>query len=470
MGLTMVGRTKEDSNFIEEMRSYAHETAHEKIIRGLAMGMAITQYGVEESADELIDTLLSDKDPILRYGAMYMIGLAYCGTANSFAIRKLLGVAVSDVSDDVRRAAVTNLGFLLYNTPKQCPRLVNLLAESYNPHVRYGAALAIGIACAGTGLEEAIEILEPLSKDRVDFVRQGALISLAMVLIQLPESHAKVLQVRKLIEKSWTGRQEVMSKMGGILANGIIDAGGRNVTIGLTKNGHNRMNGIIGMALFTQYWFWYPYLHYLSLTFDPTCVIGLNQSLKMPEFQFKSNAKPSMFSYPPNKKEPEKKTVVLAPTAQLSTSQKEKAKEERKKKKSESMDDGEMTPSHLTSPRETPKTPFSDTPSPFSLKKKEIFVDVEEVKEKVVEPEKKKEPEFEILQNPSRIIPSQLKYLSFDNVNSKYVPLKEQMGLILLFNKKPNEEEILVEMKSYSSDGSSNDEKEPEAPKAFNFP
>jgi 26S proteasome regulatory subunit N2 len=45
---------------------------------------------------------------------MYTIGLAYCGTSNNGAIRKLLHVAVSDVSDDVRRAAVTNIGFLLF--------------------------------------------------------------------------------------------------------------------------------------------------------------------------------------------------------------------------------------------------------------------------------------------------------------------------------------------------------------------
>ena len=95
------------------MLTYAHETQHEKIIRGLAIGLALVMFGREEEADVLIEQLLLDKDPILRYGAMYTIGLAYCGTANNAAIRKLLHVAVSDVSDDVRRAAVTALGFLL---------------------------------------------------------------------------------------------------------------------------------------------------------------------------------------------------------------------------------------------------------------------------------------------------------------------------------------------------------------------
>jgi 26S proteasome regulatory subunit N2 len=45
-------------------------------------------------------------------------------------------VAVSDVNDDVRRCAVTALGFLLFRTPEQCPSVVSLLSESYNPHVR----------------------------------------------------------------------------------------------------------------------------------------------------------------------------------------------------------------------------------------------------------------------------------------------------------------------------------------------
>lgn len=321
------------------MLAYAHDTAHEKIIRGLAIGMALTQYGIEEEADELIDALTADKDPILRYGGMYAIGLAYAGTSNNAAIRKLLHVAVSDVSDDVRRAAVTALGFLLFKNPKQCPRLVSLLAESYNPHVRYGATMAVGISCAGTGLKEAIELLEPLARDPVDFVRQGAFMALAMTCIQISDAQEpKVAEIRKLLEKSWTGRHEIMSKMGAILAAGIIDAGGRNVTIALQKSGHNKMRGIVGMALFTQYWFWYPYLHFLSLTFEPTAIIGLNKDLKMPKFSFKSNAKPSLFAYPPPIKPPEKKQVTLAPTAQLSTSAKAKAKEQKKKQEKEAKD------------------------------------------------------------------------------------------------------------------------------------
>jgi hypothetical protein len=70
-----------------DLINFAHDTQHEKIIRGIAIGLALIMYGREEEADALISQLTTDKDPILRYGGMFAIGLAYCGTANNNAIR-----------------------------------------------------------------------------------------------------------------------------------------------------------------------------------------------------------------------------------------------------------------------------------------------------------------------------------------------------------------------------------------------
>lgn len=76
-------------------------------------------YGKEENADVLIEELVNEKDPILRYGAMFMIGMAYIGTSNNKAIKKLLFFASSDNDDDVRRAAVISLSFILINNHEQ---------------------------------------------------------------------------------------------------------------------------------------------------------------------------------------------------------------------------------------------------------------------------------------------------------------------------------------------------------------
>lgn len=171
MGFVMLGSAS--AKGIEEMIGYAHDTAHEKIIRGLALGLAMIMYGRENEADGLVTTLLHDKDPILRYGAMYTIAFAYACTGSNAALRRLLHVAVSDVSDDVRRAAVTAIGFVLAGTPAQTPKVVKLLAESYNPHVRYGATMAVGISCAGTAMKDGLDLLKPMLNDPVDYVRQA---------------------------------------------------------------------------------------------------------------------------------------------------------------------------------------------------------------------------------------------------------------------------------------------------------
>jgi 26S proteasome regulatory subunit N2 len=282
MGLINVGTG--NGKAIDEMLQYAHETQHEKIIRGLAIGIALIMYGKEETADALIEQLCLDKDAILRYSGIYTVAMAYAGTGNNKAIKRLLHVAVSDVNDDVRRAAVTALGFVLFRNPTQVPRVVQLLSESFNPHVRYGAALALGIACAGTALPEALDLLEPLTKDSVDFVRQGALISTAMVLIQQNETSCpKVVEVREKFEKIIGEKhEEVMAVFGAVLGQGILDAGGRNVTISLKgSSGLANMSAVVGVAVFTQFWYWYPLTHFLSLAFTPTSFIGLNKDLEV---------------------------------------------------------------------------------------------------------------------------------------------------------------------------------------------
>merc|ERR1712119_135603 len=82
----------------------------------------------------------------------------------------------------------------------------------------------------------------------------------------------------------------------------------------------------------TQYWYWFPLSHFLSLAFQPTAVIGLNSNLDMPVVKFKSNAKPSMYGYPPNLEEKKKEDKEKVATAVLSITNKQKKKEAEKRK------------------------------------------------------------------------------------------------------------------------------------------
>ncbi|OJD19903.1 hypothetical protein AJ78_00097 [Emergomyces pasteurianus Ep9510] len=451
MGLVMLGTG--NMKALEDMIRYAHDTQHEKIIRGVAMGMALIMYGRQEAADELINGLLGDPDPTLRYGGIMAIALAYCGTGSNKAVRRLLHVAVSDVSDDVRRVAVMSLGFILFRKHQSVPRMVELLSESYNPHVRYGAAMALGISCAGTGLDEAVDLLEPMLKDPTDFVRQGALIALAMVLVQQNETmNPKVGAIRKTMQKIIGDRHEdAMAKFGCALALGIIDAGGRNCTISLqTQTGNLNMPGIVGMAVFTQYWYWFPLSHFLSLSFTPTAVIGVDQKLEVPVFKFHSNTRPSLFDYPPEQQvkadeAPEKvKTAVLSTTAQA----KRRAQRREKQQRRESMDIDQ-----------TPATPKVSTQHLDKMDVDESAVKPEEEgkdrKDREKEgtpadtPKRKAEKEkvgYE-LENMSRVLPAQLKFLTFPD--PRYEPVKRPTGgVVVVLDKTPSETREIIELRA----------------------
>merc|ERR1712203_1355205 len=99
-----------------------------------------------------------------------------------------------------------------------------------------------------------------------------------------------------------------------------------------SRTGHTNMLGVVGMLVFTQYWYWFPLSHFLSLAFQPTAIIGLNSNLDMPVAQFKSSAKPSMYGYTPNIEEKKKEDKEKVAIAVLSITNKQKKKEAEKKK------------------------------------------------------------------------------------------------------------------------------------------
>merc|ERR1712050_417327 len=231
------------------------------------------------------------------------------------------------------------LGFVMCNVPDQLPGVVKLLAEGYNPHVRYAAAMALGIACAGSAQLDAHNLLQPLMSDASDFVRQGAIIALGLLYMQTaPGKTERVKAFRDKLRKVIGDKHEdVMTRFGAILANGVMDAGGRNSCASLfSKSGVLRRGAAIGFCLFTQMWYWFPLIHMFSLTLTPTALIGLTGKLKIPKnFCVKCGARPSLFAYPEPLQPPKKEEQAKTATAVLSTAAKAKALREKKEKESE---------------------------------------------------------------------------------------------------------------------------------------
>jgi 26S proteasome regulatory subunit N2 len=230
---------------------------------------------------------------------------------------------------------------------------------------------------------------------------------------------------RKTLRKVVGDRHEdAMTKFGAALALGIIDAGGRNCTIGLqTQTGNLNMAGIVGMAVFTQYWYWFPFTHFLSLSFSPTAVIGLDHDLEMVDFKMHCANRQSLFDYPPEQEVKVEEGPAMIATAILSTTvqAKRRAKNKEKAQRRASMD-LDPVPS-----KDSEKMDVDDEKKEDETTEKAEGDDKEEASTTPAATDSKKKPEKEKfgfdIDNMSRVLPGQLKYINFPT--GRYKPVKK---------------------------------------------
>lgn len=299
-------------------------------------------------------------------------------------------------------------------------------------------------------------------------------IASAMILIQhTDQTCPKVTFFRQLYSQVISSKHEdTMAKFGAILAQGIIDGGGRNVTLGLqSRTGHTNLQAVVGMLVFTQYWYWFPLAHCLSLAFTPTCIIALNSDLKMPKIEFKSAARPSLYAYPAPLEEKKREEREKVTTAILSIAARQKRRDDKKK------DDSKMDVDE--------EVKEDDTKKAAEKKEKKQKVDEKEKPEDAAAstpataaaavvaaaPKERKEPEptFEILHNPPRVLRQQLKVISVAE-GSPYQPIKEvSIGGIIMMKCSSQTDQVLVEPVAAYGPKSNEDVKEPEAPEPFEY-
>lgn len=171
-----------------------------------------------------------------------------------------------------------------------------------------------------------------------------------------------------------------------------------------------------GCLILSQFWFWFPLGHFISLAFQPTGVVCLNEDLKMPKIDIMSNLPPSTFAYPPKTEPPKEKSKEKVKTAVLSITSKAKAKA----KKVQIHFIGDTPDSALQDAGESSAMDV-DKPETKTEEKK-----VEDDKEKEKEEEEKKdEPEadFEMLTNPARVVPKQLGNITYP-ADCRYAPVR----------------------------------------------
>ena len=216
--------------------------------------------------------------------------------------------------------------------------------------------------------------------------------------------------------------EHVLVKFGGLISYGLTEVGGRNGIIKLVSNsGNNRISSIVGLALFTQYYYWFPMIHFINLAVTPCMVHALDSNLKVVKnFKIHTKAKQSIYGYPKEIKAEEKSIEKKVSTAILSTHNRVKAK-------------GKRTGT-ITSIMEQMDV---DKPKTIEDKKED---------EKKEEEKKEDEPSEYYSENPFRIIPRQIPFVSYSgNTDYQAILNKRYRGFLMLKKINPNVEPIYFE-------------------------
>jgi len=313
LAIGMVGCNSADEELTTTLLDYARDTQHQKIQRSCGLGTAFLYINRNSDADPVIDTMLKDYKAFIRVGGVWTLAAAYAGTGCAKAIKKCLDLSVDDASSDVQRSAIIALGFILCQ-PRHRNLLIStisLLMDSYNSHIRYGSAMALGIGAASSGDTSIIGLLRPLAEDATSFVRHGALIGLGLVMCTASAGQDKIFgDIRKEFLKVVKSRQEdPMVRFGGLLAIGLANSGGGNVRIsmingtprGTSSTAIHQLNitGCMGLMLFANYWFWYPLINCITLAMSHVMTCGITYRLQVPQDYCVWDTKaPADFDYP----------------------------------------------------------------------------------------------------------------------------------------------------------------------------
>ncbi|GKT26518.1 26S Proteasome non-ATPase regulatory subunit 1 like protein [Aduncisulcus paluster] len=213
IGILQYGSTEGGVSMLEFGRGEEQERAR----RGAYAGEALRCAGARERAGPVYESLLGSQDGVARECGCLVLSMAYVGTADLTIVQRLLHIAVTDTEGDVRRTATAGVGLVMCCVPAEVPRTLNLLSKSFNSHTRVGVCMGVGLACAGSGNAEALALLQPLLYDKEPYVRQYALIAVALVLQQFG-CWGSDAQVKEEILESYKERQGIALELmyGGI--------------------------------------------------------------------------------------------------------------------------------------------------------------------------------------------------------------------------------------------------------------
>ncbi|KAG0418268.1 26S proteasome regulatory subunit RPN2 [Dictyocoela roeselum] len=134
----------------------------------------------------------------------------------------------------------------------------------------------------GTGDRRVTQAIEVLLYDEETLVCQAACIGMGFLLMQnnnCLENYTRI--VERINQKIYRKHEGVDTKMGAVIARSLMVAGGTNIIFTpFNMCGKPSMQHATGFIYFFEFWFWYPFINFIGISFLPTTKFVVNRELK----------------------------------------------------------------------------------------------------------------------------------------------------------------------------------------------
>ncbi|AEA39030.1 26S proteasome regulatory subunit (nucleomorph) [Cryptomonas paramecium] len=233
---------------LKSMLKVVNTIQNENTIRFIFTSLAILCKSKKQIAQQVFRRLQHIQNSIIKNGIIGIYALAFHGSSDLTISEEFLKYIFYDIDEDTKRIASLNLGFIFFSKFFFFEKIVRKLITHIDPFVRSGGAFAIGVSSFFNNSYTAIRLLKKLSIDKVDFVRQSSLISLALSVVKdkntLRRKKIEIFFRKKMFDKT----QNEIEKFGTILAHALI--------IGCCD--FDKDDYICRVFLFIHYWYWIP--------------------------------------------------------------------------------------------------------------------------------------------------------------------------------------------------------------------
>jgi hypothetical protein len=251
---------------LEVIISLIQETEYAKIGKILVFSLAFIFLKTKDESNLVFQTLIRERNPQIREGAVYIYSLAFLGSGDFQATNKILEILSLDPDENVKKAAIISIGFIFMCDFENIKSIFYLAINHYNPFVRYGLCFAIMLSVIkGIYIQEANIFLKKLCNDPVDFVRQGAYISMGFIFSNVYHKKKKK-EILKNFEKILKDEKESpLIKFGIMIGYGILESN-KNYSFAELEGNVNSSRFLIGLFNFINYWGWIPNIYFYYLT------------------------------------------------------------------------------------------------------------------------------------------------------------------------------------------------------------